>query len=651
MDKTKLLCGWIVLITSYYWLVSKTLLVKALISCTLVGVALHYVYNKIGWLFFPSGVNPFSNDTSKPRRPYELDQHKRDSVLKQSFKSSKVKDEKFDAVVIGSGIGGLTTATILSKAGKKVLVLEQHDQAGGCCHTFIDKSYEFDVGIHYIGKVKHGELNRTLLDQLTDGQLEWAELTNPYDITIIGSDSMGSKELGNYTEYPIYHDSKRFAVELKKKFPGIQEQQAIDSYVSLVEEYVAKFQEVLGLLKLLPLPLTKLFVKSGLINKMNKHLANQRKTSDVIKDLTDNKDLQTIFTYCWADLGTPPTDSSFLTQAALMAHFWTCGAWYPVGGASEIAFNMIPVIERSGGQVLVNVSGKEIVVDENTNSVIGVNVVKGSETCFIPCPVVVSAAGILNTYKKMLKPEIAENSYYLKMVKKQEVQPGLGIMSVFVGLNRSGTELGLKPQNTWAWLNDQASMEFKTGDYFSAKTGQDALDQVIPFLFISFPSEKDPNWNMHPERRGKSTVAIISFGKWEWFEEWNDQPLKRRGDSYDEIKATLGQRMIDQTCVLYPQIKDCIDYVEIGTPVTNNHYLGSTKGEIYGLDHAIERTAPEVMAKLRPETDISGLFLTGQDVCLGGFAGAMASGVLTSCSILKRNVQKDILALHKGLTK
>ena len=133
MDRRKLLSGWIVLITSYYWLVSKTLLVKALISCTLIGVALDYVYSKIGWLVFPTGVNPFESDASQPRRPYELDQRKRDAVLKQSFKSSKVKDEKFDAVVIGSGMGGMTTAAILSKAGKKVLVLEQHDQAGAHC--------------------------------------------------------------------------------------------------------------------------------------------------------------------------------------------------------------------------------------------------------------------------------------------------------------------------------------------------------------------------------------------------------------------------------------------------------------------------------------------------------------------------------------
>ena len=54
--------------------------------------------------------------------------------------------ERIDAIVIGSGIGGLTTAAVLAKSGQRVLVLEQHDQAGGCCHTFIDKGFEFDVG-------------------------------------------------------------------------------------------------------------------------------------------------------------------------------------------------------------------------------------------------------------------------------------------------------------------------------------------------------------------------------------------------------------------------------------------------------------------------------------------------------------------------
>lgn len=54
--------------------------------------------------------------------------------------------DNLDAIIVGSGMGGLSTAVLLAKAGKKVAVFEQHDQAGGCCHTFIEKGFEFDVG-------------------------------------------------------------------------------------------------------------------------------------------------------------------------------------------------------------------------------------------------------------------------------------------------------------------------------------------------------------------------------------------------------------------------------------------------------------------------------------------------------------------------
>ena len=74
-----------------------------------------------------------------------------------------------DAIVIGSGIGGLTTAALLSRIGKKVLVLEQHYIAGGCTHTFEDKGYEFDTGIHYIGNMhKKHSFSRKLFDLISD---------------------------------------------------------------------------------------------------------------------------------------------------------------------------------------------------------------------------------------------------------------------------------------------------------------------------------------------------------------------------------------------------------------------------------------------------------------------------------------------------
>lgn len=91
------------------------------------------------WVVFgPLSANIFVSSSQRPPQPTETDQDKRDKVLKQGFRSEQVPSD-VDAIIIGSGIGGLTTGAMLSRAGRKVLVLEQHDRAGGSCHTFVEK--------------------------------------------------------------------------------------------------------------------------------------------------------------------------------------------------------------------------------------------------------------------------------------------------------------------------------------------------------------------------------------------------------------------------------------------------------------------------------------------------------------------------------
>ena len=112
-----------------------------------------------------------------------------------------------------------------------------------------------------------------------------------------------------------------------------------------------------------------------------------RSTKAVVESLTDNPDLQAIFVYCWGDYGTPPAKSHFVMQAMLNKHF-SNGGFYPIGGASEIAFNMIPVIERSGGKVLVQADVKEILIKDG--KAVGVRVLKGTEEHIIAASVVIS---------------------------------------------------------------------------------------------------------------------------------------------------------------------------------------------------------------------------------------------------------------------
>ena len=134
MEKSHVIFGILFLAAAIRFSISwKMILFSALVSVVMVLV------KTVGWLVYSNAPNPFASDSREPRKPYISDSKLRDAVLKQGFHPNKVMNEKWDAIVIGSGIGGMTAASILAKTGKKVLVLEQHDQAGGCCHTYVDK--------------------------------------------------------------------------------------------------------------------------------------------------------------------------------------------------------------------------------------------------------------------------------------------------------------------------------------------------------------------------------------------------------------------------------------------------------------------------------------------------------------------------------
>lgn len=615
------------------WLFTVPVL-KIAIKCGVGISAIFLVIQVIRWYFQAQTPNPFAKDDRKPRKEYITDQKKRDAIIKQSFHIDKVPKD-LDAIVIGSGIGGLSTASIMAKAGKKVLVLEQHDQAGGCCHTFIDKGYEFDVGIHYIGKVGYQSINKTLIDQICDGQLEWEELKSEFDNIWIGKGDEKRK-------YPVVKGKEEWRKSLKSKFP--KETKAIDKFFELVDKASSTRQSWV-ILKILPLWLSKFLINTGLIHLITCLWRGtfKKTTLEIIRELTDDKDLQTVLSYCWGDYGTPPSDSHFLIQAALNSHFYD-GGFYPVGGASEIALNIIPVIERSGGKVLVRANVKEIL--HNGEKAMGVKIEKGSETYEVQAPIIISTAGVYNTFLKLLPQNVAQKSYYHKIAKN--MKPASAAMSVFVGLNASNEELKLEKENVWAFPSNDSSTTFR--DYLNLDA-EEALNADVPLVFVSFPSAKDPKWSTHPGRENKSTCALVTLSNWEWFQKWANAPLKKRGDDYDEIKKTIGEKCIERACELYPQIRNHIDYVEIGSPATNNYYLAQPHGEIYGLDHSMERFQPMMLAKLRPETDIPGLYLSGQDVFVAGFMGAIFGGLLAAGAVLERNTLIDLAKLHKSNRK
>ncbi|MGI9261719.1 MAG: phytoene desaturase family protein [Woeseiaceae bacterium] len=503
---------------------------------------------------------------------------------------------KYDAIVVGSGMGGLTTAALLSEIGWKVCVLEQHYTAGGYTHSYERNGYEWDVGVHYIGDVGAQTRTRKMFDFLTDGKLEWAPMDDEYDRFYVGD-----------KEFSAVAGKQEFRDNLVRQFPN--EVQAIDRYLELLGQ-VGGALSMFGMGRAM-----KPWMRSvaSPILKWKTPDVMFRKTYDVLSELTDDQDLIAVICGQWGDMGVPPKQSPFMVHSMIARHY-LYGGFYPVGGSWQIADKTIPKIQAAGGEVFTYANVEEIVVaDEQVQGV------RMSDDHVIDCPVVISSAGVDNTFRHLLPEEVSQAYGYTQSLK--EVRPSVGHLCLYIGLQETAETLGLPKTNFWIYPHndyDKALADFVESD-----------EAPFPVVYVSFPSAKDPDYvNRHP---GTATIEIVAPAPYEPFAKWKDSTWGKRGEEYEQLKEELSQRLLQHLYEKLPQLDGAIDYYELSTPLSTKWFSGYNQGELYGLDHTPERMQQDW---LTPKTRVEGLWLTGQDILTCGVTGAMMSGMLTVTSML-----------------
>ncbi|MBF0118680.1 MAG: NAD(P)/FAD-dependent oxidoreductase [Desulfobacterales bacterium] len=503
----------------------------------------------------------------------------------------------YDIIIIGSGIGGLCTASLLSKAKKKVLVLERHYTAGGFTHTFKRKNYEWDIGVHYIGEV-HDPLSPVgfLFNLITEGNLKWAKMPDVYDRFYFGNDI-----------YEFTSGRKNLMKRLISYFPD--EEKDIKNYFTLLDKIY--FASMLYFTEKSFPPSISQLLYSIMSSPFFKY--SDKTVKEGMAEITSNPKLLGLLTGQWGDYGLPPSQASLAIHGMVARHFFE-GGNYPVGGSASIARSLIPVIEKSGGNVFTQADVQEIIIKDN--KAIGVRLTSGDE---IYANIVISGIGVFNTFKKLIPEEIANKHGLLQKLK--EVNRSHPHICLYVGIKESAKKLGLGPTNLWVYPN-----------YDHDKNVQNYLnDPKAPFpsLYISFPSSKDPEWEKdYPDR---STIEVITFTPYESVKQWENTKWRKRGPDYEKFKESLSNRMLEELYKYVPQVKGKVDYHELSTALSTKHFCAYEQGEIYGIDHSPSRFRKKW---LRPHTPIKNLFLTGQDAAAAGIAGAMSGGFSAACAIL-----------------
>jgi all-trans-retinol 13,14-reductase len=523
----------------------------------------------------------------------------------KTYKQAKL-DERWDAIVVGSGIGGLTAAVLLGEhGGKRVLLLERHYEAGGYTHTFRRPGFEWDVGLHYIGQMEEGAQVRRAFDYVTGGAVQWQPMPEVYDRAIFYPANLDGQR------FDLRKGEERLRADLKAWFPA--EARAIDRYFKAVRAS-NRVSALYYAEKAVPGPIAAL--AGGLMRAPFLKWA-RRTTRDVLEGFTRNRELTGVLTAQWGDYGLPPGASSFAAHATIAGHYFE-GASYPVGGAGVIAEAMAQRLERMGGALVTGAEVAEIAVERGRAT--GVRMADGR---VFRAPLVVSDAGVANTLTRLLPPEVAEvNSLRAKL---RTVAASTAHLSLYVGLRRSAAELGLAGTNLWIYpgFDHDANVERIARD----------LDAPFACVYISFPAAKDPDFaRRHP---GKATIDVITMVPYAAFARWEETRWKKRGEEYDALKERLAARLRAELERHVPTVARHVEHAELSTPLTTRHFMNYAEGEIYGVASTPARYA---LRELGARTPVRGLYLAGQDVASLGVVGALFGGVVCASAALGKNL-------------
>jgi prolycopene isomerase len=495
--------------------------------------------------------------------------------------------QKFDVIVVGAGLGGLSAATYLAREGLEVLLLERHVVPGGYATSFVRGRYEFEVALHELSGIgrpdRRGGLYRYLDYLGVASKVEFINIPNLYrtiypdlDITLpVGREAFEETLIQTFP-----HEKEGILRFLKRVF-------------DLRIDFVKIARQGPGKQITMPFRLPHFF---RYLPTTWSHVLNR----DVKDPLA-----RAVLSQYWGYVGLPPSQISFLFFASTLAAYIKRGPAFPKGRSQALSNALLATFEELSGQARLKCGVGRILTSNGL--VKGVITETGDE---YHADWIVSNADPITTCRELIGMEYVPSSFF-KRLQSSDLSPST--INVYLGIAKSAESLGL----------DEHEIFINQDDDFDSLHDLMYTNQPPPSIALTcynvvYPEISPPDTSM---------VVLTALA---YAEPWAALPP----EEYFGVKENVGDHMIDLAEGIAPGLREYTEVVEVSTPITNMRYAGTLGGSIYGFN---QPPRDNLVWRMGHRGPLDGLYFVGAWTRPGaGFEPALFSGQMAGSAILRK---------------